>query len=257
MKSDDTEILVCSFDSYDDVWPAFFTLLFRYWPTCPYKINLLANEKSYVDCRVNTLHTRKDVDWSTSFLDALEQLDSKYVVVMMEDYFLTRSVDTHRVEGLMQVMRSMNAACIHLFPDPVPARALSSHPGVGYVDPGQAFRVNLQAAAWNRATLIQLVRPGESAWDFEVRGSERSDALPQPFLSLTCAESEAPFHYYRTGVVRGVWMPGAVRLCRREGIELDLSRRKVGWIRGFARDTRALYPIRAGYVWLKRRLGKN
>lgn len=253
----ETEILVCSYDSYDDVWPAFFTLFFRYWPDCPYQVNLLANTKSYPDERVRTLHTPATADWSTSFLDALGQMSSRNVIVLMEDYLLPRCVDSVRVAELIGVMEAERAACIHIFPDPVPTHELPRHPGVGAIEPGTPFRVNLQAAAWNREVLMSLIKPGESGWDFEVEGSRRSNALRQPFLSLTCSEAEAPFLYYRTGVVRGEWMPGAIRLCRREGIRLDLSRRRVGWLRGLARDTPALYPLRVAYVWVRRRLGKN
>lgn len=256
-ETDQTELLVCSCDKYQDVWAAYFTLLFRYWPDCPYRINLLANQRSYADPRVRTLHTPVEADWSTSFQLALQQIESPYVLVAMEDHLLDRPVASARVSELIGTMARQGAACVHLGPDPLPERALPEAPGVGLVLPGQPFRVNLQTAAWRRSTLLDLVVPGESAWDFEVVGTQRSVSLEVPFLSLDCAESDAPVHYYRTGVVRGKWMPGAVRLCRREGIVIDTRQRPVGWARGFVRDIPALRPLREGFVAIKRRLGMN
>lgn len=256
-SAEETEILVCSCDRYRDVWPAFFTLFFRYWPDCPFRINLLANQCSYPDPRVRTLHTPVEADWSTTFQLALRQVESRYVLVTVEDFLLDRAVDTARVVELVELLAQLGAACVHLGPDPLPERPLRGAPGVGVVVPGQAFRVNLQNAVWQRKTLLELVVSGESAWDFEVKGTERSVSVEAPFLSLRCAELDAPMHYFRTGVARGKWMPGAVRLCRREGIVVDTRQRPVGWLRGVARGIPALRPLREGFVWIRRRLGRN
>ncbi|HOU91181.1 MAG TPA: hypothetical protein PLU22_09060 [Polyangiaceae bacterium] len=255
--TDKTEILICSCDKYQDVWPAFFTLFFRYWPDCPFRINLLANQRSFPDPRVKTLHTPAEADWSTTFQMALRLVEGEYVLVTMEDYLLDQPVDTARLRELIAIMMEHGAVCVHLGPDPRPEQPLPGANGVGIVVPGQAFRVNLQTAVWQRSTLLDLVVPGESAWDFEVVGTKRSVGLEAPFLSLDSSECDSPFHYYRTGVVRGKWMPGAVRLCQREGIAIDTRQRPVGWVRGLVRDTPALRPLREGFVWVKRRLGKN
>jgi len=253
----DTAVLVCSCDKYDDVWGAFFTLLFRYWPEIPHPVYLLANEKGYDDPRVTTVHTPAKADWSTTFLAALDAIPSRRVLVVMEDYLLQRPVNGARIAELIRIMEREGAACVQVFPDGAPSRRHPSEPGLGIVAKGQPFRVTLQAAVWDRQALRELVRPGENAWDFEVKGSRRSDVMDRPYLAITCAKDDAPFPYYQTGVVRGVWMPGAVRLCRREGIELDLSRRRVGWVRGAVRESRFLYPLRVGFVMAKRLLGVN
>jgi hypothetical protein len=71
-----------------------------------------------------------------------------------------------------------------------------------------------------------LIRPGESGWQFEMNASERSHMLPDTFMSIAGRESgPLPMRYFCTGVIRGFWVPRAVELCRRHGVEVDLSKR--------------------------------
>ena len=59
-----------------------------------------------------------------------------------------------------------------------------------------------------------------------MKGTERAKAVPQPFLGV---KSDSPLidYIFETAILKGRWMPQALRLCRQEGIELDLSRRPV------------------------------
>jgi hypothetical protein len=86
------------------------------------------------------------------------------------------------------------------------------------------MRVSLQAAVWDVNMLRSLTRHGESAWAMEKYGSERSRELL--FLRVNSFES-APLDYFFTAIVRGAWEPGAIEMCRRANIPLDLSLRSV------------------------------
>lgn len=257
MKDSEIEILICSCDAYSDVWHPFFTLFFRYWPDCPYKINIIANQKSVADSRVTTIATCAEDDWSSAFQHALSEIGSKYIIVLMEDYLLTRPVDTKAIRELGVYVEANNIVCLYLYPLKGTRRACSDLCGheIGEVSPDARFRVNLQAALWDRGMLQCLVQKGENAWTFEVQGTRRSKQMGGRFLSLIGSPDESPLVYYCTGVVRGKWMPGAVRLCREEGVTLDYQERKIGWVRGLFRDCRLLQPIRHVFVFCKRICG--
>jgi len=259
MSDNRVQVLVCSCDKYRDVWPAFFQLFFKYWRDCPYGVNLIANDESYCDERVTTLHIDRRLDWSSAFLESLSLLTAPYVLVLMEDYLLERAVDSQGLSRLAEYMDERRVECIHVYPenksegDPISVQKYT----LKEVPEGFPYRVNLQAALWRRDYLISLVRAGESAWDFEVAGTGRSETTQATFLTVTCSPEAAPFSYYCTGVVRGKWMPGAVALCRKEGIALDLTKRKVGYVRGLFRDVAVLQPFRRAFVCCKRSMGLN
>ena len=253
------ELLVCSCDKYADVWPVFFALFFKYWNDCPHQINLIANELKYDDPRVTTIKTNSKLDWSSAFCEALEKVRAPYALVVMEDYLLTRNVETSRFAELIEHMEKHSIDCLHVYPEPIftPANQHAAGYKLGDVLPGTPYRVNLQAAIWNTAFLKQLVKRGENAWEFEVFGSRRSNNLQGKFSTVVCKPEDAPFPYYCTGVVRGKWMPGAVRLCKKEGIHIDFSKRKIGWVRGMFREWPVLQPVRHAFVACKRLMGKH
>jgi len=67
-----------------------------------------------------------------------------------------------------------------------------------------------------------------------LNGTRRSNAIDLPFLSVPVDEHGHPvekgnyaFTYFCTAVRRGLWMRGAVELCKREKIPIDLQTRGV------------------------------
>jgi hypothetical protein len=71
--------------------------------------------------------------------------------------------------------------------------------------------------------LLGLLRQDETAWDFELNGSRRSDQITDPFLSVY-DPSTLP---YRHAVRRGRWIPGAIRQFAMLGITIGAANRPV------------------------------
>jgi hypothetical protein len=221
-----TALLVVSCDAYRDLWEPFFTLLFRYWTDCPFRIYLGSNHATYPDRRVTTLAVGEDRDWSSNLLKMLESIPADGVLLLQEDFLIDRPVQTKRVSQLIGYAEAQQAACLRLMPIPGPDTLCADNPEVGAISKGTAYRVSLQAAWWRKENLAAIARAGESPWQFEHNGSRRSNDLSPSFLSLR-EGIEFPLDYFTTAVVRGFWEPGALELCRRENIPVDLKRRPV------------------------------
>jgi hypothetical protein len=221
-----TALLVVSCDAYQDLWEPFFTLLFRYWPDCPYRVFLGSNYATYPDRRVTPLAIGEDRNWSSNLVKMLESIPSDGVLLLQEDFLVDRPVQTERITQLIGYAEVKEAACLRLMPIPGPDDPCGDHPELGMIRKGAAYRVSLQAAWWRKKDLAAIVRGGESPWQFEHLGSHRSNELSAPFLSLREGVGY-PLDYYTTAVLRGFWEPGAVALCRREHIPVDLRRRRV------------------------------
>lgn len=218
-------ILVSSFDGCADLWDPFFTLFFRYWPDCPYDIYLIGQNKVYEDDRVHMLHTKPGTDWSSTLQEALQKLSAyDYLLIFLEDYLLQGPTDTARVIEYELAARSSEAITLRLFPIPAPDRRFQNCDDLGEILPGAAYRTSLLPAWWRRESMMELLVTGETPWQFELDGTVRSDALEGLFLSVQHAP---PIDCYLTGVLRGKWVQGAVALCEREGIKIDLSARSI------------------------------
>ncbi|MGD0576318.1 MAG: hypothetical protein ABSB61_13295 [Anaerolineales bacterium] len=226
MDSATTAVLVVSCDRYRDVWDPFFTLLFRYWPDCPYPVYLGANQETFPSDRVQPILIGPDQDWSSNLLRMLEKLPQPDCLLLQEDFLLSGVVDTPRVRDLVAYAQRKGAGCMRLMPIPGAEAACPDSEDIGVLPKGSDYRVSLQAAWWQKQVLQVLLRQGETPWQFEVRGSLRSGDLEFPFLSLLEGKG-FPLNYFTTAVVRGYWDPEAVRYCRQEGIQIDLLARPV------------------------------
>ena len=173
---------------------------------------------------MKTIGVGDDTDWSSSFRRMLERIPQPYVIVMIEDFLPTQSVDTAKIDRLITYMQEKGAGCLRLYPCPGPDLPCLDNPEVGEISKGADYRLSLQAAIWNKQTLLELLREGESAWELEINGTKRTNGLDVPFLCVTC---DSPIPYFCTGVVKGKWVREAVELCEKEGIEVDLTVRSV------------------------------
>jgi hypothetical protein len=254
MFDHDTVLVVSSCDAFEDLWHPFFTLLFRYWPDCPFPVILVSNFREYRDPRVKTISIGKDKNWSTGFARALRRIESSKVIVLLEDYLLTRTVNTGRILQLIDYMNRRRAACLRLCPSPEPNVACSDNAYVGEISPGAPYRLSLQAAIWDRRALLRLLRWGESPWELELLGSRRTDSVKAPFLSVKKSTND-PVIDYLNAVVRGRWQKEAVEFCKNQGISLD-PLRPVGEEQhiepkrsGFRRRTRRALHRRLRIIW--------
>jgi hypothetical protein len=213
-------VLVVSCDRYADVWRPFFELFWRRWPECPGPVYLGTNFLTYDDPRVQTIRVGQDVTWASSVATMLDEIRADYVIVMLEDFLLTETVDTAQIERLADIAVSQHLGCLRLYSIYPPEHAAARHPELGVFLPGDSWRITAQAAIWRVATLRRLLVPGFSAWDFELLGSQMSDFMPDPIWGVM-----TPALVYDHGVEKGRWRPQGLAICRAAGIEVDLSKR--------------------------------
>lgn len=212
-------IVVASCDKYSDLWQPLFGEFFKHWPDCPYPVYLVANHQTCQDRRVTTLHAGDDLDWSTTIARSLEGLNHSHILFWIDDAFLAGTVDTGRVQALFKFAVEQQANFVRLRPNPKPSRWLDRD--IGVLDAKAAYRVSLFATIWRIEALNAILKPGESAWQFEVNGTERSRSRDGFYTTRTDVFS------YLHGVERGIWILPAVRELQQKGYYIDTDRRHV------------------------------
>lgn len=229
-KNSNMAILISSCDKYSDVWDPFFAFFFKYWKDCPYNIYLLTNHLEYEHPKVKSICVGDDRDWSSSFRKAINAIPEQYLMVLIEDYFLLNDVKTGELKVLFNYIIENNVAYFRLFPCPGPeddSDLVAGHK-VGKILPGEEFRTSLQAAIWDKALIDKILIDGESAWEFEVDGTKRSDSMEDIFMSISRESMDRlPFNYLCTAVVKGYWVKKALKLCKEHGVKVDTSVRPI------------------------------
>lgn len=221
-ESPTCSVLVSSCDAYSDLWTPFFTLFWRYWPDCPYPVHLGTNRAQYDDARVRTLKAGKDESWSKNLRFFLNQIDSECVLLLLEDFFLTGRVSTAEVSKQIETLRCLNGTVLRLFPNPPPEMPVKDYPSIGSIHPMAPFRVSAQAAIWKRASLLDLLRDEENAWEFERNGTTRTQGNPDGFYC-----TYRPTLPYIHVVEQGCWFWHAARRFRRANIGCNFAARPI------------------------------
>jgi len=215
-------VLMVTCNKFKQVWDPFFTLFHRYWPDCPYHLAMVTDIGTHTGAG-SVIARGWDESWASNLLNALRKLDVDRLIVFQEDFLLTAPVDTGMVRKLVRYSRDNDVGCLRLCPCPGPTGQWKDE-FLGTIGSNDPYRVSLQLAIWDRLTLMDLIREGESAWDLESKGGERSRLCRKPFLSLWRQPDDTPggpIRYFITAVTRGVWERGALELLRCEGIPMD------------------------------------
>ena len=224
-------VVVVSCDQYSDLWTPFFTLFWRYWPDCPFRVYLTANTRRFDQAGVLTVLSGGESHWGQELRKCLQGIQEPEVVLMLEDFFLRSPVDTAALHEAMEEWRGLGGRSLRLHPDPGPDARLKKTAAFGVCSAGAPYRVSLQATLWTRSALLELLRDDETAWEFEVRGTQRAAAMPDGFYSTY--QSLLP---YKTHVVeKGQWYRDAARAFGKLGIGCDFSRRQIMPVSTYAR----------------------
>ncbi len=209
----DVAVLVVSCDKYSDLWEPFFTFLTRYWPDCPYPVFLLANFSDWSRNGVSTVRIGRDVSWSDSLRLAVERLGVPYLLTIQDDFLLEAPVSTRALTRAVRELHDRGGAYLRLVPTAVPWWRRTGRPGpiLASIRAHTPYRISNQASVWSSAALLRLLRPGESPWQMEVEGSERSSEDVGAYFSATTPL----LRYHPHGaVIRGKWSRRAARRCR-------------------------------------------
>lgn len=223
-------IIIYSCERNSDMWPIFSTLFRKYWSNCPYEVALVTDgykgKKEGVYEGGKELIFSKiivcDKNWSLMIRTAIDIMGTPFVSLWMDDYLLCDYVPENIMEHYIEVMHQYHAANIRLVR---PAYAKLCVPdkrncGVGIWKPGTAYSICTQVGIWDVEFLKRNIKNGWSAWDFERKGSLQIQDREHPLL--VSLDYVFP---YEEGVRKGKWMDQGVRLCERNGIELNFRRR--------------------------------
>lgn len=217
--SESAALLVSSCDAFFDAWKPFARFFEKFWDDCPFSCFLLSNRLTVRSDRWQSLAVGPDRGWSSNLLAALARIPHRHVLYFQEDYFLTAPVARAQLaEDFAQVLaRDADSLCFRARSEPDRGtEPLNEHFGVAPLT--SDGRTRCQVTLWKKSALQAILRPGETAWDFEARGSART----QEMQILTYLRREnTPVPYLMSAISRGLWMPEAVTLCREHAVAID------------------------------------
>jgi len=195
MERQNIAIVVLSFDGFKDLWQPFFDFFFDCWPDCPYEIYLLNNYKEYNDIRVNNLLVGEDISWSHSLIKGLDKIQEERVFFIYDDCFF-KKINIEQLCKYFLLGVENDLISLQLRPSSFVSKFGANEPTL--IPSRALYRNALFLNLIKRKHLLSILKPGESAWDFELNGNARS----QEYNYFSIRRS---FIDYDHGIVKGKW----------------------------------------------------
>lgn len=182
----DVTLVVSSCDKYEDAWYPYFELVKKFWPQHPEKIALITETKQYgiEGLNIKTYNYPESYTWSERLYKTLESIDTQYIILSLEDFFLLDYVKQEKIDECFALMESDdNIVECRLYGTNHPKLQKTDKYGDFYIaDKNMSYRVDTQAALWNKMALMDLIDLSETPWQFERNASIRSNATDNLLL---------------------------------------------------------------------------
>lgn len=231
----DCTFLLSSYDGGEDLWEGFFTALKIQWPEMdmPVVLNTETKEYSFPGYDIKTFQPSKvkKQTWAERLLTVLNKIETEYVLLFLEDFWLEKRVDDAFFRQCLEWMKQN--------PDVANFSFYPVYPGTNIQDgrferfelrPQRCpYKFNCQVGLWRTKEFISFFRPHESPWDWEIFGSMRAGRCERKFYTLK-ADAEYVFSYGDSNkgcmVKRGKWVKSQVMpLVEEYGLKIDFSKR--------------------------------
>lgn len=254
----DFSILINSCDKYSDAWEPFFRILEKSWPEIvDYPIYLNTESKKYEDPVFNvTVLNCVDEDakkkWGKRLLDALDRIDSEYVLFLLEDFFFEESINHSEVLKCVNYLKNEpNAVVISIIPQNeceseayCAEHELKEMPGYVLRKQKTDYKLSAGPSIWRKSLLKKWTLKNDTPWGWEFFGSKRTWFSKDKFYCRSKLASQIFVYDFLHGgaIHRGKWVGYKMReLMEKYGIEIDMSQREIE--EDYLKENRKPLPI--------------
>tara|TARA_R110002050_G_scaffold300734_1_gene472045 strand:- start:178 stop:1038 length:861 start_codon:yes stop_codon:yes gene_type:complete len=214
---DNLAVVVPSCDKYAEAWIGFFQLLEKYWPELNNEIYLIGGNKTYEKENLINVSIPNEKSWSDNMLQVLDMTQADYILILLEDYYITEPVNHKKFVSYYNIMRQEGSASLVLAPRDEYEKIHPFEKGLAYLNRDQPYRASLQAVIWKKDILKKILKSGESPWQFELKGTFRTRDLKEPFMIVT---GKGPLNYLGA-ISRGQWSRKAMKLIKKEKLKFN------------------------------------
>lgn len=228
-------LLVCTCDAYFDLVPHFFALMKKYWKDCPYKILINSETKVYHDDFFKTetsapYSAPNEVSYGERMINCLKTVDTDYVLVIFEDYFIRSPVSQEKLDTIVGHMKNnpkIASFNFSVWEDSAPCELEGFNKRKHFAN----YKLSLLAGMWRTEKFLGYWSKKDNQWNWENFANFRTLATDDEFYCIR-SFADSPINYRPDtpfwGVYGGGWvMDDLEPLFKENGIEVDYSLRGV------------------------------
>lgn len=224
---DDVAIVLTVFDGYVDLWDDCVELIQKYWNAHP-PIYVFTNEIVKEWEGVTCIAVGKEAEWSRKVQKALEIVRQKYIILLLEDFFIGKKVDRSQLESLIYFMQKRNICYCKLCENneiihKKRPKAEKYYP-YEVIYKNDEYGISLQAAVWERDFLKKCVgEENYNAWIFELNQLKKAQCADRSVFENAISDPRNILHI-KHGALQGKMIPKTVEYFKRMGDPLSTER---------------------------------
>lgn len=215
------------YSGYKDLWEDFITLLKRNWGNCPYDIVIVSDTIDEVEYKgVRLVSVGKKAEYSRKVQQVLNQIDSEYYLLLLEDFFFGAPIDNNRIYHILDFVEQNQikyyAMPMEEFSNNYKGYKIDSK--IRSISPKAEYTVSCQPAIWERNFLKQCVgTENYNAWIFEGIYAKAKFAHTEDFLKGCVVDISNPLNI-KHGVLQGKMVPTTVDYFNKQDYEFCSQR---------------------------------
>ncbi len=122
--------------------------------------------------------------WTNGLIKYLHSISEQYVIIMLDDYWVNRTVDVRGIETLYDYMRSRpNILRVDLTGDRLYAQGVVDNEAYGHYDiisaQGSQYQMSLMPGIWNKQLLLRFMMENWTPWEVEMAGTVSVNNNPE------------------------------------------------------------------------------
>lgn len=169
MRNYDLSLLILSCDKYSDLWDPFYDQLEKNWNDRAIKSYILTDKKTGKNYEnVEIISAGKNLSFSERIRYACNEINSKYVFITLDDYFLMNKIDNSEINKILNYIKRNDVDYFRIFPIPKPNKKGFKREGYYNIDLSGNYKVNLYPGIWKRELLSKTVKEELNPWEYEV-----------------------------------------------------------------------------------------
>ena len=176
-----SSILINSCDKYSDIWEPFFYLFKKMWNGVYPNIYLNSEYKKYEDADIPIINLNKGnkLEWGGRLLECLKDIETPYVLMMLEDFFYEKPINVKIVEQCVDYLDANPDIMAFQF---VPSGEVLEENYLENEDFPKfirrkkfgMFTVIAGPTLWRKKDLVNITCPKDTPWAWEYFGSIRT-----------------------------------------------------------------------------------
>lgn len=214
------KIVVSSCDKNSDIFYPFHKCIEKYWNNHP---EIIYITETIQNPYYKTINKDYPIElWTKRIREALNEINDNKILLMVDDIFIRKPVDTKRIEYYVKQLKG-NIAMFEFEKSWDKNDIETEIKGMKKRPHGAEYEVCINCGLWQKDKLINVLSRDSDPWDVELNQDNKGYDYyinSEDYIIDWGYETWIP-----TGVFKGKWCRNIIPFFEKEGIKIDYEKR--------------------------------